>query len=171
VTLAQVWHEWRAGRIGAGAATGPMLSEAVRQFLAAKTAARLARGTVKKLAGVLAWLIARLPDCRVSAVSHVDVVGLLESKGPDSWNTIAATLAGFFAWCIRHGCRTDNPLDRIDRKRDVQRVPGIFTLEDVKQCLAWLIDHRPKALAWFILTTFCGLRPEEAQRTKWEAVR
>jgi len=51
-----------------------------------------------------------------------------------------------------------------------QDPPAILTVEQVKQCLDWLVGKRSRAFAWFVLTSFAGLRPEEAEKTSWHHI-
>lgn len=46
-----------------------------------------------------------------------------------------------------------------------RKPPQVFSVAVVRSCLKWLRSSRPKVLAWFVLSTFCGLRPEEAEKT------
>ena len=36
--------------------------------------------------------------------------------------------------------------------------------------MAWLETERSRAFGWFVLTTFAGLRPEEAEKTSWKEI-
>jgi integrase len=45
----------------------------------------------------------------------------------------------------------------------------VLTLDETKKCLDWLQVHS-RTLAWFVLSTFVGLRPEEAEQTTWKDI-
>ncbi len=64
----------------------------------------------------------------------------------------------------------DNPCDRLESVKVVRNSPTIFTVEQAQKCLTFLDTKRCRALGWFVLTTFAGLRPEEAEKTAWEQV-
>ena len=44
-----------------------------------------------------------------------------------------------------------------------------MTTDEAATLLQWLWDH-PRLLGWFCLSTFAGLRPEEAEKTTWRDV-
>lgn len=79
-------------------------------------------------------------------------------------------MGAFFAWCVRRGLLHENPIDRLDRPRLIRSIPHVFTVSEVEQCLEWFYAH-PMAMSWFVLGTFGGLRPEEADQTPWENIR
>lgn len=171
-SLSTVWHEWRGGRSAAGAtADGVTLLDGVTRFLAVKEQAKLSPRSIQKIRWRLNWLVTDFGPKPVAAVTHQDVTRILEAHPAGSWNTTATVYGGFFSWVIRQGWRTDNPLHRIERRRETARRPDILTPEEARRCLRWITTHRPNTLAWFVLTTFCGLRPEEALQTEWPAIR
>jgi len=47
----------------------------------------------------------------------------------------------------------------------VRPPPAIFTVEQTGIALDWFRKEWTRALPWFLLSTFCGLRPEEALQT------
>ena len=62
-----------------------------------------------------------------------------------------------------------NPCARLERLTVVRPTPHILTVAQTAACLRWLSEN-PRCLAWFALTALAGLRPEEAQRTQWDAI-
>jgi len=71
---------------------------------------------------------------------------------------------------VKKGQMTGNPCEQLDLAAQPRTPPPIFTLQQVRACLDYLRGS-PVALAWFVLGTFCGFRPEEADATPWENVR
>jgi integrase len=47
--------------------------------------------------------------------------------------------------------------------------PHILTPEEAKTCATWLQEN-PKMLGHWVLSTFAGLRPEEAAKTTWKEI-
>jgi integrase len=103
-------------------------------------------------------------------VQTIDEIGLpevekyLDTKTSASRSTIRARLSTLFKFAIRRGYRLDNPCARLEPIKFTRPPPQIFTVAQVRRAMAWLNKH-PRILPWFVLSTFCGLRPEEAEKT------
>lgn len=67
--------------------------------------------------------------------------------------------------------RRDNPCDAVEAPTPPRAAPSIFTVRQTARCLVFLRRRDPRLLAWFLLSTLCGLRPEEAEQTTWDAVQ
>jgi len=98
-----------------------------------------------------------------------DVEAFLDSKDIASRSTLRSRLSTLFKFAVRRGYRTDNPCDRLESITAPHKSPDVFALKEVEKCLAWLMSN-PRSLAWFVLSTFCGLRPEEAEQTTWKDI-
>jgi integrase len=95
-----------------------------------------------------------------------EVEAFLRAAPAGSRQTIRARISTLFQFAIRRGYRTDNPCDRLEAIASTRPLPATLSLKETKVCLAWLQKH-PRSLAWFALSTFAGLRPEEAEKTSW----
>ena len=62
-----------------------------------------------------------------------------------------------------------NPCHRLESSLPVCHAPSILTVEETQKAMDWLRVH-PKWLAWFALSAFAGLRPEEAAGSEWKAI-
>lgn len=79
-----------------------------------------------------------------------------------------AILSSFYSFCTRRGWVTENPIDRLEKIHIDQAPPKILT---VAQCRA-ILDASGTALRpWVVLGLFAGLRPTEAERLDWSAIR
>jgi integrase len=87
-----------------------------------------------------------------------------------SWSraTRASRLSTLFAFAVRRGWVSSNPLDRIERVSIERKVPKILTAAQLAKLLAVCTD---RLKPWVILGAFVGLRPDEAARLRWESVR
>lgn len=90
--------------------------------------------------------------------------------GPDHKATTIARLGSFFSHCIRRGWIERNPCDRVDRIKIDRRPPDFLTPDEVRRVMGWAQAKRPDALAFLTLSIFCGLRPGEVERIKWDAI-
>ena len=65
---------------------------------------------------------------RLEAITHAELMLVLENFPPGSWKRARAAWGDFFRWAIREGRRPDNPLDRLPKLRpEPQLVYDIFT--------------------------------------------
>lgn len=83
-----------------------------------------------------------------------------------NWRQILST---FFNFARRRGWIEKNPCSHLESVRYVPTPPRVFSVAELRKCLDWFLRN-PKGLAWFALTTFAGLRPEEAAATTWKHV-
>jgi integrase len=100
-------------------------------------------------------------------VHHLEV--FLDANKLASRKTLRSKLSTFFKYAVLRDYRVDNPCFKLLKIRRTDPPPKVFTVEQVTTCLKWLEKH-PRAVAWFVLTTFCGLRPEEAQQSRWTMI-
>jgi site-specific recombinase XerD len=102
------------------------------------------------------------------AVTFHDVERYLDSKKIASRSTLRSRLSTMFKFGIRRGYRTDNPCERLEAITVTRKPPAVFTVKQFETAVKWLLSSKTddrKCLAWFALSTVCGLRPEEAEKT------
>lgn len=111
-------------------------------------------------------------DPPLSAVSPSQLESFIfKTQSPGGQQTTRSRLSALFSFAIRSKIVSQNPLEEVaESLRSETTPPRILTPE---QCRALLLHclERPRTLAWFILGLFCGLRPSEAERTRWEDIR
>jgi integrase len=59
-----------------------------------------------------------------------------------------------------------HPGELLERKREADRIPGIFTLPQVEQLLAAVREDAPALLNYLVIGCWLGLRPTEIQRLR-----
>lgn len=106
----------------------------------------------------------------VAQVSTDTVREFMDGLPSLSRQTTRARLSTWFRWLVREGQIAGNPCDRLEVSHGHRHPPTILTLQQVRDCIDWLQDE-PTALGWFVLGTFAGLRPEEADATPWANIR
>jgi integrase len=149
----------------------PSLGAVVEELLAAKRAAGRSPRYTDSLRLILGQFTKGRESLPVAEISVVEIDRWLESKNPAGRATFRARLSTLFGFAVRRQYRPDNPCDAIETPTVRGGAPAIFTVRQTAKCLAALRRYAPRGLAWFVLTTFCGLRPEEAERTTWNAVQ
>lgn len=151
---------------GATMGSGAVLAE----MLAAKLSVQRDRLYVRSLKSVVGAFILGRESRPMDVWSHADVEAFLASKSPSYRATLRSRLATWFKFAVRRGFRLDNPCDRLESVKVVKLPPQIFTPEQARSCLKFLKSdgqHRRGAhsgLAWFLLSAYAGLRPEEAMQ-------
>lgn len=147
----------------------PGLGKLIGEVIEAKRNAGRSPRYVRTLENLLRQFAAGREALPVGQLDLGDVEEFLNRHQLASRSTLRARLSAMFRYAVRRGYRPDNPCDRLERIRVKRSPPAIFTPMQTARCLVWL-RKRPRALAWFVLTTFAGLRPEEAEATGWEAI-
>ena len=163
VSLREVWDRYRAKPTTVS--SGLTLSKAIEELVTAKTAANRSADYVSNLELVLGQFAAGREQSAIDSVSLADIEGFLTSKSLASRPTLRARLSTLFKFAVRRGWCQGNPCARLEAITVPRRPPTIFTIAQVKSCLKWLKAKAPGALPWFVLSTCCGLRPEEADKT------
>lgn len=163
------------------------LGTVIEEMTAAKRKAGRNSGYVDDLELMLKRFAAGREAKAIGDVGSDMVSGFLELLPAGSRLTARARLSTLFNYAVRHGYRADNPCARLERQRLVKKLPAVMTPAEATKAIGWLVTNPvhhnvPKkfkpargaahpALAWFILTTFAGLRPEEAMLVNGNELR
>lgn len=145
-------------------AKSPLLQDAIVELLDSKTKAGRSPQYVSTLKCVLNQFAFGKPF-EIGAITFQTVEAFIHSRPLPYRQTLRSRLSTLFKFAIRRGYRPDNPCDRLEPITIARSSPTIFTPNELSKCLQWLKAEAPQALPWFILTTCCGLRPEEAEKT------
>lgn len=149
---------------------GPSLGAVIRELVDVKAKAGRRPDYVEALESTLNAFAQGRQEVRVGEVSLGDVEGYLDAKAPASRSTIRSRLSTMFLFAVRRGYALANPCARIEPQSYRKPPPAVFTPPELRKALQWLAKRRPRALPWFILSTLCGLRPEEAEKTSWAEI-
>ena len=168
VDLGELLADWKRGARFTG--TSPALEKVIAELVAAK----LASGRTRRYATTLTIPHKQFAKGReslpIARLGLKEVEAFLNSKNIHSRQTLRARLSTLFRFAMRRGYRADNPCERLEPVRILRAPPTILTVEQTKKCLEWLETERSRAFGWFVLTTFAGLRPEEAEKTSWKEI-
>ena len=168
VNLGDLLADWKRSPRFTG--TSPALETVIAELLATKTVAGRSHRYLKTFSVPINQFAKGRERISIATITLRNVEQFLESKGLNYRQTIRARLSTLFRFAVRRAYRTDNPCDRLESVKIHKDPPAILTVEQTRQCLEWLDTERSRAFAWFVLTTFAGLRPEEAERTSWKEI-
>jgi integrase len=168
VNLADLLADWKRSPRPTG--TSPAIETVMAELLAAKSATGRSPRYLDSLSIPLKQFTKGRERLPVANIGLRDIESFLDSKNIRSRQTLRARLSTLFRFAVRRGYRADNPCDRLESVRTVQTPPAVLTVEQTGKCLAWLDAKGSRAFGWFVLTTFAGLRPEEAEKTSWNEI-
>lgn len=140
------------------------LSEVVAELVTAKKSAGRDDGYLNSLKIVLNQFLKGRESLAIDRVTLSNVEAFLDSKSLAYRSTLRARLSTLFNFSIRRRYITNNPCAQLEAVTYHKPPPQIFTPLQLKTALDWL-QKNPNGMTWFVLTTLCGLRPEEAQKT------
>lgn len=150
-------------RADAAAPSSPTISAVVSELLEVKRKAGKSKPYVGTLRLMLEAFAKGREEMQISAFGLPEIELWLDKKELASRSTWRARLSTLFKFAVRRGYIITNPCSRLEPVTYKKPSPQVFTVEQAKSCWSYLAEHRPRALAWFALSTFCGLRPEEAE--------
>ena len=158
-TLRAVWDKFKALP---NEGNSPSLKTVIAALKKDKTDAGRRKSYVTSLDSVLCQFARGREEVAFAKVGLEEVKAFMAGKPLNSRPTVRTRLSTLFKYGIRLGYRLDNPCARLERITVDRASPRVFTPAEAQKCLLWLKAHESRALPWFILSTFCGLRPEEA---------
>lgn len=143
------------------------LQEVIEELLDVKAKAGRHPRYLRVLGIVLGGFARGRESVRMDALLLADVERYLDAHRLAYRATLRGRISALFRFAVRRGYRVDNPCERLEAVRVTAPPPAILTVAQTQTCLQLLNADYPRALGWFVLTTFCGLRPEEATQTRW----
>ena len=166
LTLRDVWEAHRAaGRVVATVT----LKDAINSCITEKRGLGRRPAYIAALEYTLGLFSADREAIPVASITTADCETWLSTKrNPSVRSSFQTRLSTLFAWCVQRGHITVNPVGRIGKVSVEQRPPVILTPAQVDSGLEWVRgrDIEP----YFVLGLFCGIRPDELLRLRWESV-
>lgn len=148
------------------AASSPALDLVIRELLAAKRSAGRDAGYLEGLGWILDGFAKGREKMPINQIGLPEVEAYLNSKKIQSRVTLRGRLSTLFNFAVRRGYMLADPCIRLEAVTVTRPSPAVLTVEQTKKCLTWLRAN-PRLFGWFVLSTFAGLRPEEAEKTTW----
>jgi hypothetical protein len=163
VKLADAWREWKhAPKV---AANSPAIAVVIDDLVQTKCNAGRDPGYVDALEGVLNQFAAGRETVPIGEFTVRDIEGFLQRHALVYRPTLRARLSTLFKFAMRRRHISANPCAQLEPITVPKKPPAIFTPFQFAKAVLWLRRRRPRALGWFVLSTCCGLRPEEAEKT------
>lgn len=179
--LIRVWREAQEAGLdlfdlvrAAKAAAPPSdvtLETAINDVVAVAIESRRTARYVKDLKGALGRFARGRQVQPITQISPQDIQSWLANPKWSDWTrrTYRQRLESLFAHALKHGWINHDPMAKVPSVVVRQYTPCIFTVDQHKACLEFL-EGSPRLLAWYVLSTMCGLRPEEAEQSTWESI-
>ena len=76
----------------------------------------------------------------------------------------------FFNFAKKQKWISDNPVGPVARAKIKPKRPEVFTVEEAKRIMYTAQQKYPKAVIYFALCLFAGIRPETVERLSWEHI-
>jgi len=142
---------------------GPTLGVVIGELIVSKREAGRNRLYLARLENLLNRFAAGREAKPIAAVEVAVVEEFMRPMALRYRATVRARLSTLFNFAVRRRYRPDNPLAQLEPVKLVAPLPRVFTLSELKLALAWVKSPAGQALGpWLVLSTFCGLRPDEA---------
>jgi len=91
-----------------------------------------------------------------------------------TFHQYAGTLSSLWNWCLERHKVASNPFPTAEKdiaKRErLQRGKAYTTPKSLENMLSWTLEHEPHMVPCLALTAFCGLRPSETHKLRWQDV-
>lgn len=187
--LLEVWREARRRGVDLMAAvfqasgeakTQPGLGKVIGELIVAKRNAGLSKLYLAGLEGILNRFAKGRESLPVDKPEVVMVEAFLDSGPVEGRATRRARLSALFNFAVRRKYRPDNPCAQLETIKVLKKPVVIFSPLQAETAIKFFLANpfdpscpqkyrsRPgdphPGLAWFILTTFAMLRPEEAMK-------
>lgn len=149
------------------AATGsPAIDTVISEMVAAKQTVGRDKRYLRGLQCVLNEFVKGREKMPINQIGLPEIEAYLNTKNLISRLSFRGMLSTLFNFAIRKGYMLADPCRRLESITVTRPPPAVLTVEQTKLCLKWLRKN-PRCFGWFVLSTFAGLRPEEAEKTTW----
>jgi site-specific recombinase XerC len=143
-------------------------SDAIKAFLADKTAAGLRPASLS----ALRYATNHLPqDGAISDITSEQLGNLVAGRQPESRNNFLRMWSTFFLWCIDRGYLARNPASPITRSRREPSTPGILSPVRARAILDTTRATDPALIPYLAIALFGGVRTYELHRMDATAIR
>jgi integrase len=136
----------------------------VSEYLENKQGKGLSRRHLQDLKNRLGKFASFAGEKTASEIKPEQIEHWLQQFGGENHNNYLQRLHGLFNYGIKRGYLAENPTKVIDKVKVAQTEPAIFATELVEA----LLNAVPRrAVPYFAIGAFAGLRPREIERLDW----
>jgi len=148
------------------------LKEAIAETLACRTGAGFSAQYVTGLRQYLTAFARGRESASLDTIGVEEIEAWFRERGeaPSTRAANLGRLSAMFRLGWERGWIESNPCDRVSRVRLIRTPPRILTVDECRILMAAVVQRFPRMLAWFGLTLFAGLRPEEADQAEWASI-
>jgi len=140
------------------------LNKLVSEYLENKQGKGLSRRHLQDLKNRLGKFASFTGEKTASDIKPEQIEHWLQQFRGENHNNYLQRLHGLFNYGIKRGYLAENPTKAIDKVKVAQTEPAIFAAEEIKA----LLNAVPRrAVPYFAIGAFAGLRPREIERLDW----
>ncbi len=140
------------------------LNKLVSEYLENKQGKGLSRRHLQDLKNRLGKFASFAGEKTASEIKPEQIEHWLQQFGGENHNNYLQRLHGLFNYGIKREYLAENPTKVIDKVKVAETEPAIFAAEEIKA----LLNAVPRrAVPYFAIGSFAGLRPREIERLDW----
>ncbi len=140
------------------------LNKLVSEYLENKQGKGLSRRHLQDLKNRLGKFASFAGEKTASEIKPEQIEQWLQQFGGENYNNYLQRLHGLFNYGIKREYLAENPTKVIDKVKVAETEPAIFAAEEIKA----LLNAVPRrAVPYFAIGSFAGLRPREIERLDW----
>ena len=140
------------------------LNKLVSEYLEIKQGKGFSRRHLQDLKNRLGKFASFAGDKTASEIKPEQIEHWLQDFRGENHNNYLRRLHALFNYGIKRGYLAENPANAIDKVKVADTEPAIFTPEEIEALLNAVPD---RAVPYFAIGAFAGLRPREIERLDW----
>ncbi len=140
------------------------LNKLVSEYLGSKQGKGLSRRHLQDLKNRLGKFASFAGDKTASEIKPEQIEHWLQDFRGENHNNYLRRLHALFNYGIKRGYLAENPANAIDKVKVADTEPAIFAPEEIEALLNAVLD---RAVPYFAIGAFAGLRPREIERLDW----
>ena len=140
------------------------LNKLLSEYLESKQGKGLSRRHLQDLKNRLGKFASFAGDKTASEIKPEQIEHWLQDFRGENHNNYLRRLHALFNYGIKRGYLAENPANAIDKVKVADTEPAIFTPEEIEALLNAVPD---RAVPYFAIGAFAGLRPREIERLDW----
>ena len=140
------------------------LNKLVSEYLEIKQGKDLSRRHLQDLKNRLGKFASFAGDKTASEIKPEQIEHWLQDFRGENHNNYLRRLHALFNYGIKRGYLAENPANAIDKVKVADTEPAIFAPEEIEALLNAVLD---RAVPYFAIGAFAGLRPREIERLDW----
>ncbi len=140
------------------------LNKLVSEYLGSKQDKGLSRRHLQDLKNRLGKFASFAGEKTASEIKPEQIEQWLQQFGGENYNNYLQRLHGLFNYGIKREYLAENPTKVIDKVKVAETEPAILAAEEIK---ALLNAVARRAVPYFAIGSFAGLRPREIERLDW----